>query len=158
MSKIKYCMFFVIVLLAACTSESPGSAPRSDIQFRLIESYDCTTCQELPFKNNQGTLIPLPLGKSIVEAEDIRSIKARSGNPNVITFYISNDSAAKIEALTGNNIGKSVAIVARERIFGIANIQSAFSESMELSGMTDEELNDVFFGVIDESAAHKTAP
>ena len=147
-SNRKISTILISIFLAGCANSNSGSAPRSDLQFRIVESYDCADCQEFPVKMDTGYDIKLKLGATVIDAQDIASIQAEAGKQNVINIYFHPQAKDKVRKVTTENVGQKMAIVAGGRIVITPEISGSFSDSVQLPVDSRQELVDVYSSVI----------
>lgn len=141
--------WLALCVLAACQrSEAPAppSAPLPGIELR-IASYDpCLACEALPQRDPATPRLYLKR-RPLLTSADIAGIERKTdpfnGTP-ALEFHFRPEAHARVQAVTDEHVGQSVAWVARGQAFHVARIAGPFSRSMLLNGLEARDREELF--------------
>ncbi len=124
-----------------------GPAPTKEA---LLQSYNGQVPQDMDVVSGagggEGTMFYLVRKVAAVSGQDLRGAKPTidENNRPAVSFSLKNEGARKFSKITGENIGRSLAIVLDNRVMSAPRIDGRISDEGRISGsFTSQEVNDL---------------
>ncbi len=124
-----------------------GPAPTKEA---LLQSYNGQVPQDMDVVSGagggEGTMFYLVRKVAAVSGQDLRGAKPTidENNRPAVSFSLKNEGARKFSKITGENIGRSLAIVLDNRVMSAPRIDGRISDEGRISGsFTSQEVADL---------------